>query len=223
MDFTPKDFALAVAVVLSIFCLIAMVIQYIQNVDYKQRVNEAFNNIRHRVSVAETGINGNAGSIVSLQSSLENLRQEMQTTFSADTPVTVDWEELTKKLRDENLASTYVPNNQQEHEAALRAQYQQVKSAADHVIDHRKTKAKDETNRLAAKYPHYYVNVEGLTFIDFYRIAQLYNITDPCIQHVVKKLLATGNRGHKKFRHDIEDAVDTLKARLRMLDEDGVE
>lgn len=169
-------------------------------------------------------IDTQAGSIVALQTNLENLRQEMKLTHAADTSVTVDWDEVTKKvIAETDLPNTYVPPTTQELEAAVHRQYQQVKSSAEHLIDHRKMKAKDEANRLAAKYPHYYVNVEGLNVIDFYRIAQLYGITDPCIQHVVKKLLATGNRGHKNFRHDIEDSIDTLKARLRMLDEDGVE
>lgn len=127
------------------------------------------------------------------------------------TPVELDWEKLTTKLESES--NTLI------QDGPIHKQYQQ----AAPTIDHRKMKAKDKAKELAAKYPHYYVNVEGLEVIDFYRLALLYNITDPCIQHAVKKLLAIGNRGHKNRRHDINDVIDSLQARLRIMDEDGIE
>ena len=47
--------------------------------------------------------------------------------------------------------------------------------------------------------------------IDIYRILRLYEVTDPCIQHAVKKLLCAGKRGSKNYYQDIEEARLTLE------------
>ena len=39
---------------------------------------------------------------------------------------------------------------------------------------------------------------------------QLFNVTDPCIQHAVKKLLVAGGRGAKDINRDIQESIDTL-------------
>ena len=56
---------------------------------------------------------------------------------------------------------------------------------------------------------HYYKSVKHLEFIDVYRIIELYNITDPCLQHAIKKLLVAGGRGHKNIEHDVQDVIDS--------------
>lgn len=68
------------------------------------------------------------------------------------------------------------------------------------------------------KHQHYYREWHGK--LDIYRILALYQVDDPCIQHAVKKLLCTGERGHKDFRTDIENVIDTLNRKLEMLEED---
>lgn len=63
----------------------------------------------------------------------------------------------------------------------------------------------------ATKHSHYFKSVEGLKFIDVYRVLQLFNVTDPCIQHAVKKLLVAGGRGAgKDINQDIQESIDTL-------------
>jgi hypothetical protein len=51
--------------------------------------------------------------------------------------------------------------------------------------------------------------------IDVYRVLQLFRVTDPCLQHAVKKLLVTGGRGHKDAAKDaakdVQDAIDSLR------------
>ncbi len=47
--------------------------------------------------------------------------------------------------------------------------------------------------------------------IDVYRAILLFEVTDPCIQHAVKKLLCAGGRGHKSEEKDVQDAIDSLK------------
>ena len=46
--------------------------------------------------------------------------------------------------------------------------------------------------------------------IDVYRVIDLFEVTDPCLQHVVKKALVAGGRGHKDIGKDVQDMIDTL-------------
>ena len=66
------------------------------------------------------------------------------------------------------------------------------------------------------KYKHYYKDVRHLDAVDVYRVLELFNVTDPCIQHAVKKLLCAGNRGAKDKERDVEEAIDTLVRYLDM-------
>jgi len=47
--------------------------------------------------------------------------------------------------------------------------------------------------------------------IDVYRVLHLFNVTDPCLQHAIKKVLVAGGRGHKDITKDIQEAIDTLR------------
>lgn len=61
------------------------------------------------------------------------------------------------------------------------------------------------------KHSHYFKNVAHLTTIDVYRVLELFNVTDPAIQHAVKKLLVAGGRGAgKDIKQDIQEAIDTM-------------
>ena len=61
------------------------------------------------------------------------------------------------------------------------------------------------------KHNHYFKDVSKLNTIDVYRVLQLFNVTDPCLQHAVKKLLVAGGRGAgKDIGKDVQEAIDTL-------------
>lgn len=68
---------------------------------------------------------------------------------------------------------------------------------------------------------HYYRDVSTLEKIDVYRVLDLFGVTCPVAQHVVKKALAAGQRGHKSTRRDWQDIADSAKRRLQMIDEDA--
>lgn len=71
------------------------------------------------------------------------------------------------------------------------------------------------------KHPHYHKNVRHLETIDVYRVLALFNVTDPCIQHAVKKLLVAGGRGAgKDINKDIQEAIDSLQRFQEMRAED---
>lgn len=67
---------------------------------------------------------------------------------------------------------------------------------------------------------HYKKDVRHLDMVDVYRVLALWNVTDPCIQHAVKKLLVAGGRGAgKSFVKDIQEAIDSLERCKDMLAE----
>jgi hypothetical protein len=70
------------------------------------------------------------------------------------------------------------------------------------------------------KHSHYKRDVSHLNTIDVYRIIDLFGVTCPVAQHVLKKSLAAGQRGHKDLRKDWQDIMDSAERRLQMLDED---
>ena len=57
--------------------------------------------------------------------------------------------------------------------------------------------------------------------LDVYRVISIFGVTDPCIQHALKKLLCSGVRGHKDQSKDIQDAIDTLERWKQMREEDA--
>lgn len=72
------------------------------------------------------------------------------------------------------------------------------------------------------KHSHYYKDVRHLDTIDVYRVLTLFNVTDPCIQHAVKKLLVAGGRGAgKDIERDIKEAIDSLLRWTQMRGEDA--
>src|SRR5574344_50585 len=57
--------------------------------------------------------------------------------------------------------------------------------------------------------------------LDVYRVISIFGVTDPCIQHALKKLLCSGVRGHKDQSKDIQDVIDTLERWKQMRKEDA--
>ena len=67
------------------------------------------------------------------------------------------------------------------------------------------------------KHGHYFKDVSQLDFIDVYAVLKLFGVTDPCLQHAIKKLLCAGQRGVKDQEKDINEAKDTLERCLELL------
>lgn len=71
------------------------------------------------------------------------------------------------------------------------------------------------------KHSHYFKDVSRLSHIDVYRVLELFAVTDPCLQHAIKKLLVAGGRGLKNMDKDVQEAIDTLERWQAMRAEDG--
>lgn len=72
------------------------------------------------------------------------------------------------------------------------------------------------------KHNHYFKPVPaGTTHVDVYRVLSMFSVTNPCIQHAVKKLLVAGGRGAgKDVTKDVQEAVDSLVRWQGMQQED---
>ena len=66
------------------------------------------------------------------------------------------------------------------------------------------------TANVQPKHGHYFKDVSHLKKIDVYRVIDLWEITDPAIQHALKKVLAAGKRGAKNQSQDVAEAIDSL-------------
>ena len=67
----------------------------------------------------------------------------------------------------------------------------------------------------------YIVDISKYNKLDIYRILKLYEVSDPCLQHAIKKLLCAGKRGVKNQTQDINEAILSLKRFLEMQGEDN--
>ena len=68
---------------------------------------------------------------------------------------------------------------------------------------------------------HYFKDVSSLKHIDIYRVLLLFGVTNPCLQHAIKKLLCAGQRGIKDQKQDVQEAIASLLRYLEMQTEDG--
>lgn len=59
------------------------------------------------------------------------------------------------------------------------------------------------------KHRHYFKDVSNIAEIDVYAVLKLFDVTDPCLQHIVKKALCAGKRGHKDMMEDLQNIADT--------------
>ncbi len=55
--------------------------------------------------------------------------------------------------------------------------------------------------------------------VDVYRVLAGFGVINPQLQHLIKKALATGQRGHKDFRQDLVDIRDSAISAIEMFDQ----
>jgi hypothetical protein len=48
-----------------------------------------------------------------------------------------------------------------------------------------------------------------IVLIDVYDVLKAFNVTCPALQHLIKKALNAGNRGHKDLETDLQDIIDS--------------
>lgn len=78
------------------------------------------------------------------------------------------------------------------------------------------------STNVQPKHGHYFKDVSHLKKIDVYRVIDLWEITDPALQHALKKVLAAGKRGAKNQAQDVAEAIDSLVRFQDMQAENGL-
>lgn len=56
------------------------------------------------------------------------------------------------------------------------------------------------------KYLH---EIKPGVFVDVYDVLMAWNVTNPALQHLIKKALQPGDRGHKSREQDLQDIIDS--------------
>lgn len=60
---------------------------------------------------------------------------------------------------------------------------------------------------------------KGIT-IDVYDVLKAFNVTCPALQHLIKKALAVGQRGHKDTSEDLKDILASAKRAIELSEVD---
>ena len=59
----------------------------------------------------------------------------------------------------------------------------------------------------------------GSCNVDVYRVLDAFDVTNPQLQHLIKKALCAGLRGHKDTRQDLVDILHSAQSALDMFDD----
>lgn len=136
--------------------------------------------------------------------------------MAIDPPVTKHQVDFAEQTHHKNLPSAF-NTTEEERRIYVEEQMRSMQAAPNG--------GKTGSEGVVSKaHSHYYKDVANLDFIDVYRVLHLFNVTDPCLQHAVKKLLVAGGRGAgKDITRDVREAQDSLARFLEMRDEESVE
>lgn len=62
----------------------------------------------------------------------------------------------------------------------------------------------------------YMRQIKPNVWIDVYDVLSAFEVIDPCLQHLLKKALAAGRRGHKDRLEDLKDIEASIKRAIEM-------
>lgn len=68
---------------------------------------------------------------------------------------------------------------------------------------------------LVGQWNKYNRQCKGVT-IDVYDVLKAFEVTDPALQHLIKKALCTGLRGHKTREQDLQDILDSANRAVEL-------
>lgn len=77
---------------------------------------------------------------------------------------------------------------------------------------------------LTATFPEpkrnkYMREIKPGVWVDVYSVINAFKVTDPCLQHLLKKALAVGQRGHKDEKEDYLDILASAKRAVELYEE----
>lgn len=88
-----------------------------------------------------------------------------------------------------------------------------IEGCGDVVIAHREPIASDQVLNDCIGEPEannkYLHEIKPGIFVDVYDVLMAWNVTNPALQHLIKKALQAGERGHKSREQDLQDIIDS--------------
>jgi hypothetical protein len=68
---------------------------------------------------------------------------------------------------------------------------------------------------------HYHVEIALDVWVDVYDVLLAWGVTNPAYQHLIKKALKPGNRGHKDLMTDAQDIIDSAIRGKQLIEKGG--
>ena len=69
--------------------------------------------------------------------------------------------------------------------------------------------------------PKYNREIKQGVSVDVYDVLRAFHVTNPALQHLIKKALNCGNRGHKDRLTDHQDIIDSAVRAKQLAESDG--
>lgn len=111
-----------------------------------------------------------------------------------------------------------------ESDIRIIAQRERVTSIEDEMLaadlERFKRKVHERFQKPDNVNPKYNRPCKGMT-IDVYDVLQAFNVTNPALQHLVKKALAVGQRGHKDKMEDLRDILASAQRAIELEEGEG--
>ena len=76
-------------------------------------------------------------------------------------------------------------------------------------------------NDNSTKRTHYHVEIALDVWVDVYDVLLAWGVTNPAYQHLIKKALKPGNRGHKDLMTDAQDIIDSAVRGKQLIEKCG--
>lgn len=127
-------------------------------------------------------------------------------------------------MRGQTLLTQTTPSVEMDHEAVIADMNSTYAKLMSYAESAKPTSFPPNVTPvpLPRRHNHYFKDVSLLDFVDVYRVLLLFNVTDPCLQHSIKKLLVAGGRGAgKSIDKDIQEAIDSLRRWQEMRTEEA--
>lgn len=90
----------------------------------------------------------------------------------------------------------------------------------DHLFDgsHLDSLMERPSRQGLIKHPHYHKPTNGVETVDVYWVLNAWGVQCHATGHAIKKLLNAGQRGVKPTRQDLEEAIDSIKRAIELLE-----
>lgn len=73
-------------------------------------------------------------------------------------------------------------------------------------------------NPPTTKHPHYHKPTNGVETVDVYWVLNAWKVDCHATGHAIKKLLNAGQRGVKPAKQDLNEAIDSIKRAIELLE-----